>query len=81
MAHRSVDHFDRSPERRVYIQIRGIEQVCVFRFSQRGRGPADVPFIPAPDIGQDVSLGNQRPIGPELQEAPSGPDFGGSGDK
>ena len=64
-----------SPERRVYIQIGGIEQEGVLRFSQGGRAPALVAFIPAHDIGQDFCLGNRRFRWPGAPETPPGPNL------
>src|SRR5690349_12502002 len=37
-----LDNVDSGPDRGSYIQMRGIEQVCIFRLSQGGYGPARI---------------------------------------
>ena len=77
MAHRSVDHFDRSPERRVYIQIRGIEQVRVCGLAQGRRAPAvsrsSRRLISARTSASEISA----PLAWSSKTAPSGAHFGG----
>jgi hypothetical protein len=43
----SFDNIDGGPERGVYTQMRGVEQVRVWRGFQRGRGAPRIPFIAA----------------------------------
>src|SRR5262245_30593212 len=50
------DDVDGGPERGVYIQMRGVEQVRIRRGFQGGHRPRAVALVPAPDVGQDVGL-------------------------
>src|SRR6266508_348269 len=45
------DNVDGGPERGVYIQMRGVEQVRIRRGFQRGRSPGGVALVPAQDVG------------------------------
>jgi hypothetical protein len=55
-AHRSIDQIDGCLERGVYIQIRGVEQDCVFGLNQGRGGSAFVAFIAPSDIGKNFRL-------------------------
>ena len=69
------DNVDGGPECGVYIQMRGIEQVRIFRALQ-GRGrPAGVALVPAQDVSQHISLLDWHPGGLELQRPPARPYF------
>ena len=50
------DDVDGGPERGVYIQMRGVEQVRIRRCFQGGHRPLAVALVPASDVGQDVGL-------------------------
>ena len=60
-AHRSIDQIDSSPERGVYIQICGVEQVRLGGLSQRRRCSIGVALVAAPDIGQHFALADRVP--------------------
>ncbi len=62
------DNVDGGPECGVYIQMRGIEQVRIWRGFQRGDGPLRVALVPAQDVGQDVGL---RHCGARRRETPA----------
>src|SRR6516162_6807157 len=59
-AHRSVDQIDGSLEGGVYSQIRGVEQVRVWRLAQGCRRPVLVSFVAAFDVGEQVSLAHDN---------------------
>src|SRR5437667_351193 len=50
------DDVDGGPERGVYIQMRGVEQVRFRRRFQGGHRPLGVALVPALDVGQDLGL-------------------------
>src|SRR5215467_8235985 len=50
------DDVDGGPERGVYIQMRGVEQVRIRRGFQGGHRPLAVALVPASDVGQDIGL-------------------------
>ena len=50
------DDVDGGPECGVYIQMRGVEQVCIRRRFQRGYRPRAVALVTASDVGQDLTL-------------------------
>ena len=52
----SLDNIDGGPERGVYTQMRGVEQVRVRRRFQGGRGAPRIPLIAAQQVGQNVAL-------------------------
>src|SRR5262245_35501886 len=58
MAHRSIDQIDSCLERGVYIQIRGVEQDCVFGAFERRCGAAFIALVAALDVGQHFGFGN-----------------------
>ena len=68
------DNVDGGPERGVYIQMRGIEQVRVWRDLEGGGRPGGVALIPAGDIGQDLVCRDHGPGGPQLGRPPTGAD-------
>src|SRR5262245_48553324 len=78
-AHRSIDQSDGCLERGVYIQIRGIEQVCVPGLAQGGNGAGFVAFVPALDIGEDLGFGDVVAGLAELAVAPQRARFGARG--
>src|SRR5262245_41091817 len=73
------DNVDGGPECGVYIQMRGIEQVCIFRAFEGGCLPRRITLVPAPDVGQHVRLLDRHPDGLQLQRPPAGPHLGGRG--
>ena len=68
---RSLDDVDGSPDRGVYIQMRGIEQVRIGRPDQRGGGAAAVALVAAQDVGQDRGRSTACPCAGELRGAPA----------
>ena len=48
------DNIDGGPERGVYIQMGGVEQVRIGRALQRGRTAAHIALVPAQDIGKHI---------------------------
>ena len=51
-----LDDIDGGPERRVYTQMRGIEQVRVGSGFQGGGGPPGIALVPPQQVGQDLLL-------------------------
>src|SRR5215472_11995602 len=63
------DDVDGGPERGVYIQMCGVEQVRIRRCFQGGHRPLAVALVPATDVGQDVGLVDAIPLLPQLEGA------------
>ena len=51
-----LNDIDGGPERRVYTQMRGIEQVCVRGLHQGGRGTPGIALVAPQQVGQDLLL-------------------------
>src|SRR4051812_15309296 len=73
----SFDDIDGSPECRVYIQMRGIEQVCVGGRLERCGGAPGIALVAASDVGEDGGLIDALAGGRQLQAPPAGPDLRG----
>src|SRR4051812_21375246 len=75
------DNVDGGPECGVYIQMRGIEQVCFRRRLQWGRRPAGIALVPPADIGQHLGFADaiSRPL--QLDGTALRPHLGGRGGK
>src|SRR5258706_7909525 len=76
-----LDNRDGGPERRVYIEMRGIEQVRIRGAHQRGDGPAGVALVAAQDVGEDVGFVNLGAAAAELEGAALGTHLRGGGDE
>src|SRR4030081_2097697 len=76
-----LDNGDGGPERRVYIEMRGIEQVRIRRPHQRRDGPAGVALVAAQDVGEDVGFVNLWAAAAELEGAALGAHLRGGGDE
>src|ERR1051325_12016317 len=81
MAHRSIDQIDSCLERGVYIQIRGVEQDCVFVAFERRSSASFVAFIAASDVGEHLAFANGDARAFQLAIAASRPLFRARGDK
>src|SRR3974390_3815034 len=51
----SLDNIDGGPERGVYTQMRGVEQVRIGCCFQRRRGASRIPLIAAQQVGQNLT--------------------------
>ena len=71
----SLDDVDGGPDGRVYIQMRGIEQVRIRRLFQGGNCAILVAFVTIPDVGQDRGLVDIPTLGPVFGGAPAGTHF------
>jgi hypothetical protein len=60
------DDFDGGPECRVYIQMRGVEQVRIGGGLEGGDRPRRVALVPAQDIGEDLGLARRAAGGRAL---------------
>src|SRR5258705_10876716 len=70
------DNVDGGPERGVYIQMRGIEQVRIRRGREGGGGPPGVALVAALDIGEHVRLVPDDARPPQFGRPPPPPRLG-----
>src|SRR6478609_3627818 len=71
------DNVDGGPECGVYIQMRGIEQVCLWRRPQGGGRPVAVALVPAANISQHIGFACRSPRPLQLGGAPARTHLGG----
>src|SRR5262245_2762027 len=71
-----LDNSDGGPERGVYIQMRGVEQVRIRGRHQRRDRAAAVACIAPDDVGEDRALVDALALGAELDRAAAGSDLG-----
>src|SRR5271155_5577033 len=71
----SLDDIDGGPERRVYTQMRGVEQVRVRRLHQGSGGAPGIPLVAPKEVGQNLLLVGGFAARPQLQYAPAGAHF------
>src|SRR3984885_7581778 len=76
-----LDDIDGGPERRVYTQMRCIEQVRVRRRLQWGRGAPRIPLVAAEQVGEHVLFLGHFAAPPQFPGPAAGPHFGGGNDK
>src|ERR1700757_1215019 len=69
------DNIDGGPERGVYIQMRGIEQVRIRRGFERGDGPLRVAFVSPLDVGEHLRGIDLDPARLQLGHTPAGADL------
>src|ERR1700733_1309512 len=76
-----LDDIDGGPERRVYTQMRGVEQVRVRRGFEGGRGAPGIPFVAPQQVGQDLLLVGGLAAGAQFKGAAGSPHFRARHDK
>src|SRR5580704_15443161 len=76
-----LDDGNSGPERRVYTQMSGVEQVRVRRRLQGGGGPAGIALVAAQEVGQYLFLVRLFAPRPQLDDAAGGAHFGAGDDK
>jgi hypothetical protein len=71
----SLDNIDGGPERGVYTQMRGVEQVRVRRRFERGRGAPRIPLVSPQQVGQHLALVGGLAARAQFNEATGGAHF------
>src|SRR5579863_10288067 len=70
-----LDDIDGGPERRVYTQMRGIEQVRVWCLHEGGGGAPGIALVAPQEVGQNLLFVGHLPARPQFAHAPGGAYF------